>query len=299
MAKLSKGMSIIMDPSTIENCMMMYLAKKRSAENQGKVFSLSFLSFVNIKRQTVCAYSGEEFASYKDMSLERIDNSLGYVDGNVVPVTHEINNIRGSLDLSNIDKVIEEQYQYMVNNQYAKEYVVNPSNTSNKRILNSKLYTKYMTYCKLYETAKASYNDQLMVVENHKKMYDEKHEANSEKWGLNIQKSIKLSTAKAKKRGTIVDQYEKLIRKLIESAPLYKNSTTVEERKLFEAKSRYIKASRLHKNLVLAKKGLQRFENLSTMDTKKLKLGLPLESSSITVLKEVAARRLLQGDYNG
>jgi septal ring factor EnvC (AmiA/AmiB activator) len=53
---------------------------------------------------THCEYTGVPFDDTNPMSVERIDNSLGYIPGNVIPVATMVNQIKSDNDF---DKLLE------------------------------------------------------------------------------------------------------------------------------------------------------------------------------------------------
>lgn len=78
---------------------------KQSAEKRHKEFNLTLGYMKNILRQTHCAYSGEPFSDKMGpdlMTLERWDTDKGYVVGNVIPVKHKYNNLRGCLSFKQL-----------------------------------------------------------------------------------------------------------------------------------------------------------------------------------------------------
>lgn len=84
-----------------------YANKSKNARQRKLQFGISLLTFVNIKLQTHCAYSGLPFTEKDELSLERIDNNLGYIDGNVIPVIRRLNNLRNDHTLETIDGAID------------------------------------------------------------------------------------------------------------------------------------------------------------------------------------------------
>lgn len=86
-----------------------YIQKAKSAKKAGKRFEMSFTNFANLKSQTHCAYSGVEFEQSGDhtFSFERIDCNVGYVDGNVIPVSRFYNTLRSNIAHSDdVQKVV-------------------------------------------------------------------------------------------------------------------------------------------------------------------------------------------------
>ncbi|ADG59926.1 Srd anti-sigma factor [Acinetobacter phage Acj9] len=88
-----------------------YSNKFANARSRKLEFSMSMVSFANIKMQTHCAYSGLTFTSSDQLSLERIDNNVGYVDGNVIPVIRSLNEMRNDKSTEDLQKEIDEIYE--------------------------------------------------------------------------------------------------------------------------------------------------------------------------------------------
>jgi hypothetical protein len=70
-----------------------YLAKAQSAAHRGIEFNLSLLSFRNLMRAGTCRYTGLELND-NTRTVDRIDNTLGYVSGNVAAVHTIANSIK-------------------------------------------------------------------------------------------------------------------------------------------------------------------------------------------------------------
>ena len=79
-----------------------YINKIKHASDSGIEFSLSLFEFKRIVSKKLCFYTGvimskpigESSAKDSDLTLDRIDNSKGYVSGNVVACTKAANNIK-------------------------------------------------------------------------------------------------------------------------------------------------------------------------------------------------------------
>ncbi len=84
-----------------------YVALKESAEKRGKEFNMSLQSLRNIYTATKCYYSGvtltREPGHHNSMTIDRVDNSKGYVTGNVVACSKRMNNIKGDMSYSEIE----------------------------------------------------------------------------------------------------------------------------------------------------------------------------------------------------
>lgn len=76
-----------------------FLDKVANANQREKAMTLTMTQFDALfENHPVCYYSGEEFSSEQDITLERLDASLGYVDGNVVLCSAGTNKCKAHLD---------------------------------------------------------------------------------------------------------------------------------------------------------------------------------------------------------
>lgn len=78
-----------------------YINKVKNAKKDKIEFSLSLLQFAALMKETRCAYTGIELTYQKDhipqptdITIDRIDNTKGYVKGNVTAVCFAANNIK-------------------------------------------------------------------------------------------------------------------------------------------------------------------------------------------------------------
>lgn len=76
-----------------------YLNKWKEANSRGIEFMLTQNQYRKLTKQTHCFYTGVKFEAEGDnkISIDRIDNVKGYVDGNVVACTCKINKLKQSL----------------------------------------------------------------------------------------------------------------------------------------------------------------------------------------------------------
>lgn len=82
-----------------------YISKQDNAKEKGHDFELSFKEYKRMALQTHCKYTGLKFCEYdkngKPISeftmrtIDRIDNSKGYISGNCVAVCKWINTLKG------------------------------------------------------------------------------------------------------------------------------------------------------------------------------------------------------------
>jgi hypothetical protein len=80
---------------------------KQSADSRNIKFDLSFLVLKNLMEQKKCFYTGRVFDGKGDyaLSIDRIDNKIGYIDGNVVACTVEINRKKTDITIEEIEMI--------------------------------------------------------------------------------------------------------------------------------------------------------------------------------------------------
>ena len=90
-------------PSNVEDDLLIarrYQQCFDSATKRGLEFNLSLSDMRSIMKRKRCAYTGIEFIPGDKkyfMTLERIDNTIGYVKGNVIPVCNFANQLKNTL----------------------------------------------------------------------------------------------------------------------------------------------------------------------------------------------------------
>jgi len=71
---------------------------KQSADSRGIEFDLSFVAVRKLMNAKICFYTRKKFGEDLDArSIDRVDSSIGYVDGNVVACTVDINRKKANL----------------------------------------------------------------------------------------------------------------------------------------------------------------------------------------------------------
>ena len=80
---------------------------KQSADSRNIKFDLSFNTLKKMMEQKKCFYTSRQFDSKGDyaLSIDRIDNKLGYIEGNVVACTVEINRKKTDITLDEIEMI--------------------------------------------------------------------------------------------------------------------------------------------------------------------------------------------------
>lgn len=74
-----------------------YTNKFSNAMQRGLEFNLSLTSFKNMMRAKKCALTGLP-VNLGNISVDRLDNKIGYVKGNVVACHKDVNHIKGILE---------------------------------------------------------------------------------------------------------------------------------------------------------------------------------------------------------
>jgi hypothetical protein len=70
---------------------------KQSATHRNLDFNLSFVTVKRLMLAKTCFYTGAKFSKEIERSVDRVDSSSGYVEGNVVPCTTQINTKKANL----------------------------------------------------------------------------------------------------------------------------------------------------------------------------------------------------------
>lgn len=80
---------------------------KQSADSRNIKFDLSFATLKELMGQKKCFYTGRILETKGDFSLsiDRIDNKLGYVEGNVVACTVDINRKKTDITIDEIELI--------------------------------------------------------------------------------------------------------------------------------------------------------------------------------------------------
>ena len=79
-----------------------YASKVESCKKRGIEFKLNLVSVRNLLRTRKCPYTGKELtvpragkqALTTDITIDRIDNTKGYVKGNVMAISNRANNLK-------------------------------------------------------------------------------------------------------------------------------------------------------------------------------------------------------------
>lgn len=88
------------------NMVHKYVNKCKFASDAGNEFELSFAEFKRLMNVKTCKYTKVILTTKRkgmpllatDRTLDRIDNRLGYISGNVVAASHFSNQLKGQLE---------------------------------------------------------------------------------------------------------------------------------------------------------------------------------------------------------
>jgi hypothetical protein len=79
-----------------------YLQKEINAKKAGHDFKLSFAEFKRLMNRRLCSYSGleliEENEKFCSRTIDRIDQTKGYINGNVEIVAYGINALKATIE---------------------------------------------------------------------------------------------------------------------------------------------------------------------------------------------------------
>lgn len=84
-----------------------YVNKHKNAQERGILFDLPLQSYANVMKAKKCYYTGLPLSS-NNITIDRVDNSKGYVKGNVVACVLFFNNLKGLLENPNNDYAVED-----------------------------------------------------------------------------------------------------------------------------------------------------------------------------------------------
>lgn len=273
-----------MNTKEIAKC---YVTKIESSKRRGKEFNLSFTAFANIKQQTHCEYSGLPFDDMNTMSFERIDNSIGYVDGNVIPVIQRLNVLRGDKTLEECTKLLES----MIKGNTCQKYNYNV-------IISQKVYdVKATNKPKLKGRAIKSYFSQVQTLEKiysnmiaHTDYYKETinvccSKGNSPLKTIKIlEKLLEKDKEKFNNKHTELKNWLSKMKKCNAKYNKYEYQLAYEQKTVWSIKQNSTSESDIQ-DMKYVIQGLTKFANLSKSQKYAVKLGLPTNTSKLNLLK--------------
>ncbi|QQO96223.1 putative antisigma factor [Acinetobacter phage Minot] len=300
-----------------------YVNKAKNAKARSIKFDMSLIAFANIKCQEVCAYSGLPFDDSLNgsLSLERIDNSIGYIDGNVIPVRREFNTLRGNLTLDTIHARIEQlnsivisKEAKIVHHQTAmaseftlaglKEITSSSPKVFNKPKLNIKHLPRWKKYVDtLANTQRALESRMALIAETELLIIGKKGTPPGKNKLKNLRKLLNTHTTKADALKLAIDGAEKALEKFYKNCcktsdgqPLnIQLPKIVVERpsniSFHEAQIELLRREiKEHSTAILNLKtiigpALIKFRDLSDANKERIRLGLPINTTTYALLK--------------
>lgn len=85
----------------------------KSANSRSIPFKVSFKVLKQLMRRKTCYYTGVTFDSSNILTIDRVDNDQGYIDSNIVACTQEINHIKSSLTIDQIDNLHKKIFSHI------------------------------------------------------------------------------------------------------------------------------------------------------------------------------------------
>lgn len=79
-----------------------YVGLKGSSKERGLEFDISLSEFKRIYNTKRCFYTGKKLIHGTNFSLDRVDNTKGYISGNVVACDKAFNLIKNNLTIEQI-----------------------------------------------------------------------------------------------------------------------------------------------------------------------------------------------------
>ena len=83
-----------------------WVSLKSSAFTRNKEFNLTLISIKNLLSAKRCYYTDKPL-DHMNISIDRIDNDKGYIKGNVCACDANVNRIKDSLSIQDIEKILK------------------------------------------------------------------------------------------------------------------------------------------------------------------------------------------------
>lgn len=288
-----------------------FVTKAENSKKRGIEFNMSLANFANLKAQTHCAYSGLPFNDHSEFSFERIDNEVGYIDGNVIPVLRSINSARGSYTLENIDarleqlghelrRLTETQLKFIDQRKTSVEKMIaaqERDKNAKKRRIPHKMHLRFLDLMKQVKIRQDRIDhrkgliDELKTKKNtkHKKSLMDTHTKKLEAQNLDLLSWTQKATA-------FVNNFQETNIPLVVISPRaikYKNHIALVDKQLENIPANIERTRELIAQTEIVKVGLQKFSNLSEAQKSRLVLGVPLETPTFKLLKHKVGYNLI------
>ena len=92
------------------------LALHSSAKSRDIEFNLTFKKVKQLLTRKTCFYTGTPFDNkYNGRSIDRVDNTKGYIDSNVVACTVRINSLKSDLSIGELNRLTNKVNSFIKN----------------------------------------------------------------------------------------------------------------------------------------------------------------------------------------
>ncbi|END4636102.1 hypothetical protein ABL716_000769 [Escherichia coli] len=227
-----------------------------SAKRRSKDFNLDFNYIKNILDQKVCAYSGEPFDNRiegEKLSLERFDNNVGYIKGNVIAVKKKYNTFRSDYTL---EELIEKRDLFALRIGRSSAKKVHKLNLDEKK----------------WAKIKKTYNQIKAIQKKRENRIEHISQLSKSKQTSDIK--LRIIALKARIDGSRIAEGAEVVKLNV----LLKGSDWKTVKKLSEAETQYDMCDKIIQ-------GVERYQNLSFIDKLKLKRGYPLNCSIFKLIR--------------
>lgn len=105
---------------------------QQSATSRGIEFDLSFETVKYLMTRTNCFYSGVQFEDDGKLSLsvDRVDSKKGYIEGNVVSCTIDMNSKKSNLTIEELKSIVSKIDEFLSKTNKTKKNEKKTSRTS-------------------------------------------------------------------------------------------------------------------------------------------------------------------------
>lgn len=262
-----------------------YSAKRTNAKQRGIKFDMSFETFAALKKQTHCQYSGLPLKGVHEFSFERIDNNIGYIDGNVIVVSRAINSARSNYTIPQLADLINT----LSSNQTRTEHsIANPRElypVDCKPRVNPN-NPKYKDLMRAWDAQNRAIQRRNILIEDHLQLLKHDKPARIKGRMRSLEKHRQLLAEETAKltitRTKLVALYRKFKRVPVRTDRpniFAETWNAARDEQLTTMNETAKKNAQRIEYLKYALLGLMRFENLSHHDALCIKFGLPLNSS--------------------
>ena len=268
-----------------------YSAKRKSSKDRKIDFDMSFETFAALKKQTKCQYSGIPFDDTEHVfSFERINNNIGYIDGNVIAVSKAINSARSNYTIERLAEMIN---SLTVDQTHKERVIAAPAKlypTNFKPRVNPN-DPKYKDLIRAWDSQNRAIVRRNRLIDDHIQMLKTDKPARIKARMRSLEKHRQLlgdETAKlAVTRDKLLTLYRKFKRAPVRTSRpniVAETWNSTQERRQVELNQNAQRTSKRIEYLKFALMGLMRFENLSYHDELCVKFGVPLDTPHETVM---------------